>query len=66
MEINVRPSLPPSYPQFTADVMTVILVSGVTNQKKNNISPIFTSLASLSSMKMIDFSSETEVCTWEK
>ena len=40
MEINVRPSLPPSYPQFTADVMTVILVSGVT--KQNNISPILT------------------------
>ena len=66
MEINVRPSLPPSYPHFPADLMTVILVSGVTSQKQNNNSPIFTVIGESKLDEMIDFSSETEVYTWEK
>ena len=58
----MRPSLPPSYPHFTAEVMTNI------GQRcyKSNISPIFTMIGESKLDEMTDFSSETEVCTWEK
>ena len=65
MEINVRPSLPPSYPHFIADVMTNIS-QRCYKSKQNNISPIFTMTDESKLDEMIDFSSETEVCTWEK
>ena len=53
----------PLYPHlhFTADVMNAILVSGVTSQNK-----IFTVIVESNLDEMIDFSSETEVCTWAK
>ena len=65
METNVRPSLPPSYPHFTADVMTNI-GQRCYKSKQNNISPIFTMIGESKLDEMTDFSSETEVCTWEK
>jgi len=45
--------------------MTAILVSGVTSQNKNNFSH-FTVIDESKLDKMIDFSSETGVCTWAK
>ena len=57
-------------PPFTADVMTAILVSGVTSQSKIMFQPGgFTDFTVVDESKldeMIDFSSETEVCPWAK
>ena len=58
----MRPSLHPSYPPFTARVVTTILVSGVTIQNKIIY---FTVIDESKLDKMIDFSSEAELCTWE-
>ena len=59
----------PLYPHpiriFTADVMTNI-GQRCYKSKQNNISPIFTMIGESKLDEMIDFSSETEVCTWEK
>ena len=61
----MRPSLHPSYPPFTARVVTTILVSGVTIQNKIIYFTDFTVIDESNLDKMIDFSSETELCTWE-
>ena len=59
----MRPSLHPSYPPFTARVVTAMLVSGVTIQ--NKIIFDFAGIDESKLDKMIDFSSEIELCTWE-